>query len=106
MSLGKSILQGMMGAFLMEGMEINKIDLDNHILYISLPKQSYSYNSDKIKCAEDCAKRIKETWIELGIFPPECSVRYKIKDVNWTREMGNKNFNDNISKVINLTTWG
>lgn len=106
MSLGKSILQGMMGALLMEGMEINKIDLDNHILYISLPKQSYSYNSDKIKCAEDYAKRIKETWIELGIFPPECSVRYKVKDVNWTREMGNKNFNDNINKVINLTAWG
>lgn len=105
MSLGKSILQGMMGAFLMAGMEVDKIDLDNHILYISLPKQSYSYNSDKIKCAEDYAKRIKETWIELGIFPSECSVKYKVKDINWTKEMGNKNFNDNIDKVINLTAW-
>lgn len=89
----------------MEGIEVHKIDLDKHILYISLPKQSYSYNNDKIKCAEDYAKRIKETWIELGFFPPNCSVKYKIKDINWTREMGNKNFNDNINKVVNLTAW-
>ncbi len=106
MSLSKSILQRMMGAFLMAGMEVHKIDLDKHILYISLPKQSYSYNSDKIKCAEDYAKRIKETWIEMGIFPPDCSVKYKIRDVNWTREMGDRNFNDNIDKVINLTALG
>ncbi len=106
MSLGKSILQGMMGVFLMEGIEVHKIDLDKHILYISLPKQSYSYNSEKIKCAEDYAKRIKEMLVEMGIFLPDCSVKYKIKDINWTREMGDKNFNDNIDKVVNLIAWG
>lgn len=103
MGLGKSIVQGMMGAYLMDGIDIHKIDWNTHTLYISLPKQSDSYGKGKIQCAEDYAKRIKEMWIEMGIFPETCSVKYKIKDINWTKEMGDKNYNDNINKVLDLT---
>lgn len=106
MNLGLDVVRGMMGAFLMEGTEVDKLDLDNHILYLTLPKYSYSYNSEKIKNAEDYAKRIKEMWIELGIFPPDCSVKYRVKDIIWTKEMGDRNFNNNIDKVMNLTAWG
>lgn len=105
MSLGKSVVQGMMGAYLKDGIDIIKIDWDKHILYISLPKQSESYGKGKIQCAEDYAKRIKETWIQMGIFPETCSVKYKLKDINWTNELGYKNYNDNINRVLDLGLW-
>ena len=107
MNLGKSIVQGMMGAYLMEGVDVLKIDWDNHILYLTIPKHSYIYDKPegKIHSAEDFAKRIKDTWIEMGIFPKTCSIKYKIKDINWTKEMGDKNYNDNLNKVLDLTMW-
>ena len=107
MNLGKSIVQGMMGAYLMEGVDVLKIDWDNHVLYLAIPKHSYTYDKPggKIHGAEDFAKRIKETWIEMGVFPETCSVKYKIKDINWTKEMGDKNYNDNLNKVLDLTMW-
>lgn len=105
MSLGKNILQGMMGAYLMEGVDIDKIDWDNHILYLTLPKESYSYRTGKIHNAKDFAKRIKETWIEMRIFPKDCTVKYKIKDIYWTKEMGDINYNNNKDRVIDMTLW-
>ena len=51
MGLGKSILQGIIGSFLLEGIEVNKLDIDNQILYLTIPERSYSYGrSKKIKC--------------------------------------------------------
>ena len=105
MSLGKNILQGMMGAYLMEGVDVDKIDLDNHVLYITLPKDSYSYGMGKIQNAKDFAKRIKETWVEMGIFPDDCVVKYKTKDIYWTKEMGDRNYNNNKNKVLDMTLW-
>ena len=106
MSLGKNIVQGMMGAYLMDGINVDKIDWDQHILYITLPKQSYSYGiSEKIQCAKDYAKRIKETWIEMGVFPEDCVVKYRIKDIIWTKEMGDKNYKVNKDKILNLSLW-
>ncbi len=101
-NIGKEVTAGLMGAFLMEGVEIQKIDFDNSILYILLPRDSYSYGTGEIKCAEDYAKNIKRTFIELGIFDRNCLVRYKVKDIYWTREMGDKNFNENIGEVLEL----
>ncbi len=46
MSVGKEVTAGLMGAFLMEGVEIQKIDFDNNILYIMLSRykgKSISY---------------------------------------------------------------
>lgn len=101
-SMGKEVVEGLMGAFLMEGVEIQKIDFDNSILYILLPRDSYSYGRGEIKCAEDYAKNIKRVFIELGIFDTNGSIRYKVKDIYWTKEMGDKNFNENIGKVLEV----
>ena len=104
MSLGKSILQGIIGSFLLEGIEVNKLDVDNQILYLTIPERSYSYGrSEKIKCAADYVKRIKETWIEMGIFSQNCTVKYKTKDIYWTKEMGEKNYEENKHHVMDLT---
>ena len=103
MSLGKSILQGIIGSFLLEGIEVNKLDFDNQVLYLTIPEKSYSFNTEKIKCAADYARRIKEIWIGMGIFSQNCTVKYKTKDVYWTREMGEKNYEENKYHVMNLT---
>ena len=103
MSLGKSILQGIIGSFLLEGVEVNKLDVDNQILYLTIPERSYSYGrSEKIKCASDYAKRIKEIWIEMGIFSRDCTVKYRTKDIYWTKEMGKKNYEENKHHVMDL----
>lgn len=101
MSLTKAIYQGMIGSMLETGVSIDKLDTDKQILCITLPQHSYFYEmSSAIKCAEDYARRIKETWIEMGIFSEGCKVLYKTKDINWTKEMGKENFNNNIDKVL------
>ena len=103
MNLGKSILQGITGAFLLDGIEVNKLDVDNQVLYLTIPERSYTYEeSEKIKCASDYAKRIKETWIEMGIFSRDCTVKYKTKDIYWTKEMGEKNYEENMHRVLNI----
>lgn len=89
MEYGKSVTKAMMSFYIKEGVEIHMIDWNSHILYISVPKYSDSYVGN-IKTADDFAKRIKETWIESGIFPRDCKVKYKIKDIEWNKEMGEK----------------
>lgn len=108
MSFGRNILMGMMGAYLKEGLDIDKLDLDNHVLYITVPKSSDTYDGPgAITSPETFAKRIKETWIEMGIFPKDKGkVFYKIKDVHWTVEMGEENYKKNKDKVLNLSVWG
>lgn len=94
----------MIGAFLLEGMIIDKIDFDNEILYIQIPKESYSYlkPDSKIKCADDFAKRIKTVWIELGIFSDKGKVKYKERNIKWTEELGNENYNKNIGYILKM----
>ena len=87
----------------MAGVEVNKIDMDSQILYLTLPERSEEYNTKNIKCAADYEKSIKETWIGFGIFSSDCTVKYKTKDIYWTREMGEKNYNDNQDNIFNLT---
>lgn len=105
MSFGTSklMVQGIIGGFLRMGVSVEKLDLDNEILYLKIPEKSYDYNdSQTVKCAQDLACRIKETWIGLGIFSKNCTVKYKTYDVYWTKEMGEKNYQENKYKVTNL----
>ena len=101
---GKSILRGMIGAYLMLGIDINKIDWDNHILYITVPEKSYEYENPDVSfhCAEDLAKRIKRTLIESRMFPEECIVKFKTKDIYWTKEMAEANYQQNRDKTLNM----
>lgn len=105
MNLRSGIFQGIIGSFLMNGIEIDKIDTDNHILYITLPKESYSYElGGKIKCAEDHVKGIKKMLIEFGALSKDFSVKYKTKNIYWTKEMGDKNYKENINKKSKILT--
>lgn len=109
MSLGKNIFMGIMINFLQLGVDIDDIDLDNHILYITIPKESYAYENEANKAYHDAdtyAKRIKEVWIEMGIFPSDCSVKYKTKDIYWTKEMGNRNYKENIERIYDRFIGG
>lgn len=105
MTLGKAVIVGQLGAFLLDGVDINKIDLKNQCLYLTLPKEgSYAYEmSDLVATPEKYAKRIKEVWIELGIFKGDCSVKYKVKDEIWTKEMGDANFEKNKDHMMTMS---
>lgn len=109
MSLGRSVAVGMLGAFLTMGVEIESIDMDNYVLTISVPKDSYEYHKETNKAYKDpesLAKRLKTIFIDMGIFPKECTVRYRVKDVIWTKEMGENNYNQHFHKISSLMNGG
>lgn len=105
MSLNKEMVLGIAIYYLKSGVVIDKIDRDNHILYITVPKESYMYEEEHgaYNDAESYVKRLKKTWIEMGIFPQDFSVKYKTKDVYWTKEMGEDNYKRNQSKIFDLS---
>lgn len=105
-STSKAIFSGIMGAFLKDGIDINKIDWETETMYITVPSQSYTYefsinNGGAIVSPETCARRIKETFHEMGIFQ-NGKVKYRVKDIYWTKEMGEKNFKENINKYLDM----
>lgn len=103
---GKAIFSGIMGAFLKDGIDINKIDWATETMYITVPKLSYSYeisirDGGAIISPETCASQIKKKFHEMGIFK-NGNVKYRVKDIYWTKEMGEKNFNENIDKYLDM----
>ncbi len=105
-STGKAIFSGIIGSFLQDGIDINKIDWETETMYITLPAQSYRYdicknNETILTSPENYAKRIKETFHEMGIFQ-NGKVKYRVKDIYWTKEMGEKNFKENINKYLDM----
>lgn len=106
MSLGKNILMGIIGEMYRSGVEIDVLNVSDPIqqqLYLTLPKESFTYNNGKIvHDAASYARRIKETWIEMGILRDNASVKYKTKDIIWNKEMGEDNFNKHRDDIINL----
>ena len=106
-SRGEAIYIGMMGCFLQQGLVINKLDIDKQQLYITIPDKSYVYdeaiaNASRLQSAEDFAKRVKEIFIEMGIFKDTCTVKYRTINGYWTKEDGTKNYNENIHKYTSL----
>lgn len=89
----KQMLMGILVYLLEEGVDIVKFDDVNNIIYISIPKDSESYHTENsvIHDAESFVKRIKETWIELGILKSGGKLKYITRDVYWTKELGIKN---------------
>ena len=105
-SMGKAMFLGMIGAFLQDGIEINNINWETQTMYITVPKQSYTYefsirNGGAITSPESFASQIKKKFNELGIFK-NGKVKYRVKDIYWTKEMGEKNYNENISKYLDM----
>lgn len=104
-NLGKNIFIGMMGSFLEAGIDIVHLDLDKQILLLDIPKDSWDYTQQtpaNIHNAESYARRIKEMWIEMGIFQSGCTVKYKEKDVFWTKEMGHENYEKNKNRLLEM----
>ena len=100
MSLKESLVCGVTTAYLFEGIDIDHIDWDNHILCVTLPKSSDAYLKGGIETPEDLAQRIKAMWIELGILPEDCKISYNIKDIHWTRRMGHENYEAKKDEVL------
>jgi hypothetical protein len=67
------------------GINIKKNDSQKDTIYLEMPKYSYGYEIDGKSCSVDeYAKYIQETAkMALGF----SKVKYKVKNVNWTKEM-------------------
>ena len=71
------------------GVKVDNIDYDTFTVSLSIPKKSYFYKPENlVHDAASYAKRIKETWIELGLLPPYGKIKYREIDIDFTEEMG------------------
>ena len=87
---------GLMGMFLQDGVEVTNFDIETETIYLSIPAQSYRYSdNNKITNALEYAKQIKKTLIELEVFSPNMNLKYIVRDIFWTKEMGERNYNEN-----------
>lgn len=103
---GKEMALGIIGAFLQMGLNIDKIDWETETLYITIPERSYDYefsakNGGAVVSPEALARRIKETSNEMGIFK-NGKVKYRTKDIYWTKEMGEENYKNNIDDYYRI----
>lgn len=104
-SLGQGVIQGMLGMFYMNGIEIENLDMDNHILTLVIPKDSYDFHRSEKQPYHDpesFAKRMKRVFIEMGVFPENCKVRYRVKDIVWTKEMGERNYQEHKEELLSI----
>ena len=102
MSTSKNIFIGMIGAFLLDGVEINKVDTSTGTWYITVPNKSEIYDENRGKngavvSADTMASSIKR--MMKDICGMDCNVKYRVRDIRWTRDMGRENYNRNIGKV-------
>ena len=95
MSVSRGISLGLNGMLLKDGVDILKFDPENGELIIELPEKSFAYNTEKIKSGEDYVKRLKEILIELGILLKDSKIKYRTKPIEWTKEMGDMNYEEN-----------
>lgn len=103
--LGKAIVQGMLGMFYQSGVDIEDLDVYNHTITLAIPKDSHEYHKFENRPYHDpetFAKRIKQTLIEMGVFPEKCKVRYRVKDIVWTKEMGERNYQEHLSEILSV----
>lgn len=99
-NIGRSMLTGMLGTFYQDGIEITHLDMETETICLSLPKYSFAYSDNSKRTnAMEYAKRIKEIFIEMKIFSPNCHVKYIERDVYWTKEMGIKNYRDHMDEL-------
>ena len=95
------LIKGLLGAFLYEGVDIDKIDEENCTIYISIPKDSDSFKrTGSIDNAKQYASNIKRILSQLS--SQDIKIKYKLKDVYWTKEMGDENFERNKYRLKNL----
>ena len=84
-TIGETMIIGLVGM----GVRIEKNDLDQNRIYISIPEYSVDYEeSSRIQNPETFAKRVKAVIREI-IGNDDLRVLYKVrKGEHWTREQG------------------
>ena len=98
MNLSKSIILGMIGVFLQDGIDIAKFDEQNNTIYLIMPEDGYLYHREGISSELDTpqkyAKRLQDKIRELT--HSNIKVKYKTKQGYFTKEDGEKNYKSNI----------
>lgn len=92
--------RALLGTFLKHGICVERVNVGENTIYISLPKNSYVHGQGCIKNIDDQAKIIKKLLINIGILPSDGKVKYRGANVCWTKETGNENFINNIELVL------
>ena len=82
--------RALLGTFLKHGICVERVNVGENTIYISLPKNSYIHG-------QGC---IKKLLINIGILPSDGKVKYRGTNVCWTKETGNENFINNIELVL------
>lgn len=101
-----TVIKGLMESFLRSGIEVKRLDLSNEQLYISLPEKSYIYKEDPyLENAGDYAKRIKDCFIQWGLFSEDGQVKYKTRKTAWTETDSRIAWNVDGWRVRNGTLW-
>lgn len=86
MNLGKAIFIGLCYM----GVQIDGIDKNKNIVYISVPEESVDYNqTSALKTPQDLARSIKDK-----IFGTTFNIKYKIRNENWTEDKKEQAIND------------
>lgn len=84
--MGKAIFIGLCYM----GVQIDGIDKNKNIVYISVPEESVDYNqTSALKTPQDLARSIKDK-----IFGTTFNIKYKIRNENWTEDKKEQAIND------------
>ena len=85
-------------AFKSFGVYFVKKDMDNNIIYVSLPESSDCLNATGSQMAGSLlAKRVKESLKDLNI---SVDVAYKVrKGDHWTKDKGNSSIEESFTKI-------
>ena len=99
--MSKCVALGLFGMFLKDGVDTDKMDKENGIMYITVPKNSFMYEEcESISWAEDYVKRLKNIINET--LKTDLKIKYRVKDITWTKEMGESNYNRNKDKLLDI----
>lgn len=86
-----------------DGVIIDKYDNDNNVIFLSIPKHSYLYEmkSGEINDAESFIKRIEYTINDIFNIE-DIKIKYKTRDIYWTKEMGDKVLEKNKDRIVSM----
>lgn len=102
-NMARNIVIGMAAAMAMSGVDIS-INQENKIVYLTIPNKSYEYElpNSVVKSSQDYAKSLKDKLLQLGFMDNTWRVKYKEKDIYWTKEMGDINYRAKYPSIMNM----
>lgn len=80
-------------AFAFSGVDTKRVELTQEAkikrLFIDIPRDSYDWHFEggSVHSAKEYAKSTKDKLKSLGLMDADGELRYKVKDVFWTKEM-------------------